>query len=342
MTNRVRGGRTAAILGTGAGVIALGAGAALSQDLTPVSYGTNWVAQAEHGGFYQSVVDGTYAACGLDVTIVPGGPQVNNEALMLAGRIDFYMGSSLGVLNGQVEGLPTINVAALFQKDPQVFLTHPDRVSSFEELADLPTILVADGGYTTYYRWLISALGFTEEQRAPYTFNAAPFIADPDSAMQGYLTSEPLIVEREAGWAPDVWLIADAGYETYSTTIETLRETVEERPEVVQCFVDGSIIGWYNYLYNDNTAANDAIKAANPDITDEIIAFAIEQMKAEGIVDSGDALESGIGVMTQERIDSFYAQMVEAGVLPEGLDMSQSFTTAFVGNDVGMDLKPAE
>jgi NitT/TauT family transport system substrate-binding protein len=303
-----------------------------------VTYGTNWVAQAEHGGFYQAVADGSYAECGLDVTIVPGGPQVNNAAQMLAGNMDFYMGGHLDAIFGVAEGLPLVNVASMFQKEPQVLLTHPGRVASFEDITQL-TVLTSDGA--PYWEWMKAAYGFTDENRRPYTFNSAPFIVDENVAMQGYLSSEPFAIERETGWAPDVWLIADAGYNSYSTTIQTLRATVEERPEVVQCFVDASIKGWYNYIYGDNTAANALILQDNPDMTQEAIDYAIAKMIEAGIVDSGDALTLGVGAMTDERHASFYATMVEAGVVPADLDISQSYTLQFINKGVGMDLRPA-
>ncbi len=319
-------------------VLALVAAApGVAQDLTPVTFGTNWVAQAEHGGFYQSVADGTYAACGLDVTILPGGPQVNNQALLLAGRIDFYMGGTLSAMFAIDEGLPLIDVAASFQKDPQVILTHPGRVDSFEGLKEL-TMIVQDAA--TYYEWMKAAYGFTDEQRQPYTFNAAPFIVNEDSAMQGYLSSEPYAVAKETGWEPDVYLIADAGHTPYSTTIQTLRPTVEESPDVVECFVDASILGWYNYLYGDNTAANELILSDNPDMTQDKIDFAIAAMIENGIVDSGDTLELGIGAMTDARYEEFYTSMVAAGVLPEGLDYTQAYTLDFVNKGVGLELRP--
>lgn len=329
-------GRKALSLGLALGT-ALGM-PALAQDLTKVSFGTNWVAQAEHGGFYQSVADGTYKACGLDVTIVPGGPQVNNSAMMLAGRIDFNMGGTLDALFGVQQGLPIVNVAAMFQKEPQVLLTHPGKVTSFEGMKALPTIFTSDGA--AYWEWMKSAYGFTDEQRKPYTFNSAPFIADEGSAMQGYLTSEPFAVEKEAGWKPDVWLIADAGYTSYSTTIQATKDTVATKPDVVKCFVDGSIIGWYHYLYGDASAANALIMKDNPDMTQESIDFAIAKMKEAGIVDSGDTETLGIGAMTDERMKDFYAKMVKAGVIPDGLDITQAYTTAFVNKGVGLDLKP--
>lgn len=305
--------------------------------LTAVSFGTNWVAQAEHGGFYQSVADGTYAECGLDVTIVPGGPQVNNTALMLAGRIDFYMGGTLDVLFGVAEDLPLVNVMASFQKDPQVLLTHPGRVSSFGDMTEL-TMIVQDGA--PYYEWMRSAYGFTDDQRQTYTFNAAPFLVNEDAAQQGYLSSEPFAIERETGWAPDVYLIADAGFGAYSTTIQTLAETIEERPEVVECFVDGSILGWSNYMYGDRTVANELIMTDNPDMTQEAIDYAVAAMTENGIVDSGDTLELGIGAMTDARMEEFYAAMVEAGVVPGGLDISGAYTTEFVNQGLGIELRP--
>jgi len=302
-----------------------------------VTFGTNWVAQAEHGGFYQSVADGTYAACGLDVTIVPGGPQVNNQALMVAGRLDFYMGGTLDAFFGVEQGLPIVNVMASFQKDPQVIISHPDKVADFESLKDL-TMIVQDGA--SYYEWMKAAYGFTDAQRQPYTFNAAPFLVNEESAMQGYLSSEPYAITSETGMVPDVWLIADAGFSAYSTTIQATPDTISERPEVVKCFVEGSILGWYNYLYGDNTAANALILSDNPDMSQDKIDFAIQKMLDEGIVDSGDTLELGIGAMTDARMNDFYAKMVEAGVISEGLDISVSYTTDYVNQGLGLDLRP--
>jgi NitT/TauT family transport system substrate-binding protein len=315
------------------------AGTASAQDLTPVVFGTNWLAQAEHGGFYQSVADGTYAACGLDVSIMPGGPQVNNRALMLAGRIDFHMGGDmLQAFNAVKEGIPVVSVAAIFQKHPQVILAHPGVADSWEDLKDL-TLLIGDNGFASYYQWMIAAHGFTVEQREPYTFNPAPFIADTQKGMQGYLSSEPFAVEKEAGFKPNVFLIADAGYSTYATTIETMASTIEESPEVVECFVDGSLTGWYNYLYGDNAAANELIMADNPDMTQDKIDFAIAAMLENGIVDSGDALTMGIGAITAEKVGDFYTKMVEAGVIEDGIEWQAAFTTDFANKGVGMEIK---
>jgi NitT/TauT family transport system substrate-binding protein len=315
------------------------AGQALA--LESVSFGTNWLAQPEHGGFYQSVADGTYEACGLDVTILQGGPQVNNRALLLAGKIEFNMGGNmLEPFSALDENIPLKVIAASFQKEPQVLMTHPDQgFDSWESLKDADQYILGDQGFQSYFQWMITEFGFDASKRVPYTFNPAPFIADPKSVQQGYITSEPFAVEKEGGFKPNLFLIADYGFDTYSTTIEAMTATIEEKPEIVKCFVEGSIKGWYNYLYGDNAAANDLIKKDNPDMSDEQIAFSIEKMKEYGIVDSGDTETMGIGAMTDARMQSFYDKMVKAGVVKDGLDIKATYTLDFVNQKVGLDLK---
>jgi len=306
--------------------------------MTEVKFGSNWLAQAEHGGFYQSAVDGTYEACGLKVSILPGGPQVNNRALLLAGKIDYHMGGDLlQAFNAVKEGVPIVAVAASFQKHPQVIIAHPGEAEKFEDLKDL-TLLIGDNGYQGFYQWMIAAYGFTPNQRQPYTFNPAPFLADKGMAMQGYLSSEPYLIKKTAGFDPKVFLIADAGYSTYATTIETMAETVETKPEQVKCFVEGSILGWYNFLYGDNKAARELIKKDNPEMTDDKIDYAILKMKENGIVLSGDADELGIGVMTDARVEDFFNKMVEAGAVDSGLNYKTAYTTEFVGKGLGKEI----
>lgn len=304
-----------------------------------VTFGTNWVAQGEHGGFYQAVADGTYEKYGLDVTIVPGGPQANNRLLLPVGKIDFYMGANmLQAISSVVEEIPTEVVAAIFQKDPQVLIAHPD-VTEFEQLKTR-TLFISKEGLASYYQWLVDEYGFSEDQVKPYTFNAAPFLVDKNSAMQGYITSEPYAVEQQGGFKPKLFLLADYGFDTYATTIETRTELVKQNPDLVQRFVDASIIGWYNYLYGDNAKANALIKQDNPEMTDAMIAFSIAKMKDYGIVDSGDTTSLGIGAMSDARMKDFYDKMVKAKVLEPGIDYAKSYTLQFVNKGVGKELAP--
>jgi NitT/TauT family transport system substrate-binding protein len=309
--------------------------------LDKVSFGTNWVAEAEHGGFFQAVADGTYKKYGLDVTIVPGGPNENNRMLLIAGKIDFFMtANTLMSFDAVINNVPVVAVAAIFQKDPQVFLTHPEsKITKLDELKPL-TLFVSKDGMGSYFQWLKSEYGFIEKNVRPYTFNPQPFIATAQSAMQGYVTSEPYAVEKSAGFKPGVILLADYGFNTYSTLIETRRDVIEKKPDLVQRFVDASSIGWYNYLYGDNAAGNAMIKKLNPEMTDELLTYSVQKMKDYGIVDSGDASRNGIGAMTDERVTSFFEKMVKAGVVKSDLDYRKSYTLRFVNKGVGVELRP--
>jgi NitT/TauT family transport system substrate-binding protein len=312
-----------------------------AQKLDKVSFGTNWVAEAEHGGFFQAVADGTYNKYGLDVTIVPGGPNDNNRMLLIAGKIDFFMAANtLMSFDAVTNHVPVVTVAAMFQKDPQVFLTHPEsKVSKIEDLKPL-TLFISKEGLTSYFQWLKSEYGFSDKNVRPYTFNPQPFIATAQSAMQGYLTSEPYAVEKAAGFKPNVLLLADSGFNTYSTLIETRAEVIDKKPDLVQRFVDASIVGWYHYLYGDNSAGNAMIKKLNPEMTDELLAYSASKMKEYGIVDSGDTLKNGIGAMNDERVTSFFQKMVRAGVIRPDIDYRTSYTLRFVNKGVGLDLRP--
>ncbi len=305
-----------------------------------VTLGTGWLAQAEHGGFYQALADGTYASMGLDVTIAMGGPQTPNGARLVAGQIQFLQGTTLGAMDAVGARLPIVTVAAIFQKDPQAILAHPDQhLSSIADLASLKTLYLAGDGYDTYFRWLKSNYpGFRDDQYKPYSYSPAPFIVDPRSGQQAYITSEPYSIEKQAGWWPKAFLLADYGYDGYATTIETQQAFVRDHPDVVQRFVTASIIGWYHYLYGDNTAGNRLIKRDNPEMTDDQIAYTIGQFKAHGIIVSGDAAAHGIGCMTDARYRHFFDAMVKAKILAGGLDYHQAYTTRFVCKDAGKNL----
>jgi NitT/TauT family transport system substrate-binding protein len=309
-----------------------------AETLDKVTFGSNWVAEAEHGGFYQAVADGTYRKYGLDVTILPGGPNANNRMLLLVDKIDFYLSANaLQGFDAIEHNVPTIEVAAMFQKDPQVLIAHPDQgVDKFEDLKKL-TLFISKEGMATYYQWLKADFGFKDDQVKPYTFNPQPFLADKRSAMQGYVTSEPYAIEKEGKFKPKIFLLADQGFSAYSTLIETRRELVDKKPDLVQRFVDASILGWRNYIYGDNAAANALIRSQNPEMTDELLAYSVAKMKEYGIVDSGETATLGIGAMTDARMKDFFDKMVRAGVVKADLPYRKAYALQFVNKKVGLD-----
>ena len=306
-----------------------------------IVFSTNWKAQAEHGGFYQAVAKGFYKKRGLDVQIRAGGPGIDNQQLLAAGAVDMAIGSNkFYALNLVQAGAPAIAVAAFFQKDPQILLTHATSpISSLAEMKGKP-IMIAKSATNTYWAWLKAKYGFTDEQIRPYTFNIAPFVVNKDAIQQGYLSSEPYKVKKEAGLDTKIFLLADYGYPTYGNIVLVQKKLVDEKPNLVQGFVEASIEGWYDYIYGDPAPGNALIKKDNPDMDDGSIAEGISKMKEYGLVDSGDAKSFGVGTMTEARWKEFFDEMSAAGVYPASLDYRQAFTTRFVNKNHAAEMRP--
>ena len=312
--------------------------AALTAALLPVAalaqekftYLTNWYAQAEHGGYYQALATGLYKKEGLDVTIKMGGPQVNGMQLLAAGQTDCFMGYDVQTIKGWENGITALTVAASFQKDPQVLIGHPGVVNKMEDLKG-KTILISSAANTTYWPWLKATYGLSDAQARPYTFNIQPFVADKNLVQQGYLSSEPYAIEKEAKIKPNVFLMSDHGWPPYSTTIVCMEKTVKERPKAVAAFIKATMEGWKGYLKGDATAANALIKKDNPNMTDDKIANGIKLLNETGMVFGGDAAKLGAGVITDERMKKTYDMMVAMKLVdPAKVDLKKTYTTQFV------------
>ena len=306
---------------------ALGLSAA-AQAQEKLTYMTNWYAQAEHGGFYQAVATGIYKKYGLDVTIKMGGPQVNIMQLMAAGQADCVMGSSdMQMMVLRSSGLPVVTVAAVFQKDPQVFIAH-EQVKSFEDMKD-KTILIAPTAQRGYWIWLKNKYGLTDAQMRPYTFNIQPFVADKNIVQQGYLTSEPFAVQK-AGVKANTFLFADYGWTSYATTISCMEDTVKNRGKVVDAFVKGTMEGWKSFLA-DPAPAVALIKKDNPNMTDEQIAYSVGKLKEMGIITSGEARTLGIGTINEARLRQNYDFLVANKVVEPGkMKVEEAFKVDYV------------
>lgn len=309
---------------------ALGLTAAAQAQPRKFTFLTNWFAQAEHGGFYQALAAGLYQKEGLDVTIRMGGPQVNGLHLLAAGQADCLMGYDVQIIKAHEQGIDAVTVAAAFQKDPLVMIGHPE---VFKTMADLKgrTILISSDAHTNYWPWLKSTFGLNDAQLRPYTFNIQPFIADKNAVQQGYLSSEPYAIEKQAGFKPTALLLSDHGWPPYSTTIVCLRETLKKRPRDVAAFVKASMQGWKDYLQRDPSAADALIKQHNPSMSDELLAHGRQMMLASGMVFGGDAARLGVGTMSDERFRKTYDMMVAMKLLDATkVDLKKTYTTEFV------------
>lgn len=301
-------------------------GHARAQSLPKITFCTNWFAQAEHGGFYQALATGLYKKAGLDVTIKMGGPQVNGLQLLAGGSCDFYMGYPVQDIVAASRGVPVVSVAATFQKDPSVIIAHQG-VKSLAGLKGKP-ILVAQYVDTTWWPWLENKFGFTKTQQRPYTFSVAPFLHDKNVSQQGYVGSEPLMIEK-GGEKPEVFLLADDGWPAYAETIDTTRSMTDKHPQWVAAFVKASAEGWKSYLA-DPAPGNKLIVEADPKQTSEQLAFAMKMLKKYRLVTGGEAATQGIGTMTDKRWAEMFDFMVQNKMIPADFDYRKVYDLHFV------------
>ncbi len=308
-----------------------------AQSLDKLSFQTDWRAQPEHGGYYQAVAAGLYRARGLDVDLRQGGPNLNNSQLLMAGRADLIMAGSFGAFAFLQAQAPFFTIAAIFQKDPQALIAHPGSgIDGFDKLKG-KTLLISSGGRVAYWPYLRKKFDLSDDQVRPYNFQMAPFLSNPNAVQQGFVTSEAYSIAEALGKTPIVLLLADAGFSSYQTTIATSRKLASEKRDVVQRFVDATLEGWAQYLKGGpaTEAANALIKQANPEQTDDRIAYAVKVLNERGIVLSGDALTNGIGAMSDARWKNFYESMADVEVFPRGLDVRQAYTLEFVNKGIG-------
>lgn len=287
-----------------------------------LTFATDWLAQAEHGGFYQAVAEGAYRRHGLDVTIRMGGPQVNGLQLLAAGQIDIAMGDALQVLSAVEQRIPLVAIGATFQKNPTVLISHPG-VARIEDLKGKP-VAIGAASNTTFWPWLKQRYGFSDDQKRPYGFSVQPFLADRTLSQQGFATSEPFAIEQ-AGIKPVVFLLADLGYPPYSEALIVTRSTLEMRRDVLVRFLRASAEGWKSYLANP-APGNALIRKANPQMTDALIAYGVRKLKENAIVDAGDASAQGLLTMTDARWNATVDFLRSAGLAKAGIDYTRGWT----------------
>ncbi len=308
-----------------------------AQAATPITFGLDWVAEPEYGGYYQALATGIYKKYGLDVKIVEGGPEVNNAELLIAGRLTFDITSNAFLaLDFAQQDIPFVAVAAGFQKDPDALIAHPGMGNdSFAALKGKP-IAVSSDTRASWWNYLKARYGYSDSQQRPYGFSLTPFFTNPHDIQEAYVTDEPYLVHKQTGKWPVVLMLSDSGFDGYASLIATSDELVKTDPGLVQRFIDASTLGWYSYLYGNPAPAFAAIEKANPDMTPGLMRYGYAQIKQRGIVDSGDTKTLGIYAMTNARWAAFFNQMVAAGLYDKSMDYKAGYTLQFVDHGFGL------
>jgi NitT/TauT family transport system substrate-binding protein len=263
------------------------------------------------------------------VRIIEGGPSVDVEALIASGAVELGDGSNSFVVSKLVDvHAPIKAVAAFMQKDPQVLLAHPDAgVNSFADMKGHP-ILLSDESKTAFWPWMKAKWGFSDNQVRSYSGNSDLFIANKETVQEGYLTSEPYTIQKQAGFAPKVFLLADQGYSSYAAMVLASDSFIAGNPAAIKAFVEASAVGWREYLHGDPKPADALILKADPDMTEDVLAQARDKMRRYGIVDGGDAATQGYGAMTDQRWAAFFKIAEPAGAA----NYKDAYTLQFLPN----------
>ena len=318
-----------------AGFVAVAApGSAFALD--KVSFIADWFPEAEHGCFYQAKADGGYEKAGLDVEIRPGGPSVNNAQLLATGAVDFaQISSGMQMIGYTKDKIPIVAVATLMQRHEQILMAHQS--AGLKTLADMKgkPVMISKFSLQGFWLWLVSAYGFSDDQIRPYDFNLAPFMADKSVIVQGYLTSEPFAATK-GGADPQVFLLADSGYNDVGAIIAVRKDWVTGKKDLVQRFVDATIKGCYAFFNGDPSKAFALIKSQNNEMNDDQMKYTWDSLKKNAIFTSPDTDKLGIGATTDEHWKSIWDLMVKSKISQDGEDYSAAYIKDFVNKKVGM------
>jgi NitT/TauT family transport system substrate-binding protein len=321
--------RRAAIAWISTIVAALVATAGAARAAEKIVFGLNWMPQAEMCGFFQAREMGLFSAAGLNVELLPGGPGMNMAQLVAAGKYDLAMGSALTTLAMRKEDIPGVTVAAMLQKSPSTFVSHPGQgISKLEDLKGRP-VAVSNFGRAYQWAWAKAEFGFDDSQLRPYVYNPAAFVANPALSQQGYVTEDAFFLGKALGAEPVIMLLADRGYPDYATTVFGLADTLAKRREAMAKFVAASARGFAECVNGDPSKAIAAISAAAAEQTPELSKFKLAQMKRYDMVTGGDAQQLGVGAMTDERWATIFKIMSGLGVYPKDLDYKSAYSLEF-------------
>lgn len=276
----------------------------------------DWVAEPEHGGLYQALARGFFKEAGLDVTLVPGGPNALVMPKVATGQADIGQADSTSTLLQQAEGLPVVQFAAVFQDDPSGLLVSADStVKKFEDLQGKTVIARPEWAFLQF---LQKKFGL-KLSVVPQNFSVTAFLGNKDAIQQGYFIAEPYHITKAGGKMPRFLSTWDAGFRSYAVLV-TNRKFVREHLPELQAFIAAANRGWREYLEGDPKPAHDALKAANPNNTHEFMMFSRKMIIDEKLVTGRDANggPDQIGKLDPARYATQIAQLEELGILKEG------------------------
>lgn len=290
----------------------------------PATLVLNWFAEPEHGGNFAAVAKGFYKDAGLNVTLMPGGPQVSSTQLVASGKAQFGMSNGDDILVARQEGIPVVAIATAFQKSPQALFYHKN--SGIKDFGDLNSHKVYVASTASFWQYMKKKYKLDGAQEMKYTGELVSFMNDPNAVTQGYVTSETYtLMKNKVDFG--ILLNADSGYNIYAGVYFTTEKMIAEHPDQVKAFVEATVKGW-DYYKTHSDEINPAIKEKNPEMDLDMMKFSAE--KEMDFAFGGDAATKGTGIMTAERWTELQKQLVDVGVLKSPESIDKAFTTKFL------------
>jgi len=280
---------------------------------TAITVQLDWVAEPEHGGFYQALANGYFAAAGLDVTLIQGGANAFATQKVATNQAQFGQADSTSVILAIAEGLPLTQVAAVFQQNPSVLMLHAQSpITTFEELNGTTIMARPEWPFLPYLRQKYGI----DFKLIPQNFSVANFIADKNFIQQGFYIAEPFFIEQGGAAKPKFLYAWDAGFDSYVTLIGN-PTWIAAHPNATRAFLAAYIRGWQDYLEGDPTSAHDLMKSENSNNTDEFLAYSRQMIIDEKLV-TGRGIEGGpamIGQLSPERMATQIQQLETLKIL---------------------------
>ena len=303
-------------------------GAAPTSALVTVRFQTDWFPEPEHGGYYQALAKGYYAAEGLDVLILPGGPNAQVMAKVATGRADIGMTNGDDVIVAVARGVPIKMFAAEMQRDAQGIMFH--REHPLKSLRDLNGKTVMAGAGSVWIKVFEQRLG-VRFNLLPLAGDLARFMNDKNFVQQCFVTNEPYFA-RQRGADAAALLIASDDYAPYRVMF-TGNDYLAKNPDVVRRFVRATIKGWKEYLSGDASAGNAMLKKLRPDLPDDFFAYSIKAMNDYQLVLGDPKRDERMGQLTLARLERQIKLLQEIGVLDKPVATKDVVTFKFLPDE---------
>jgi NitT/TauT family transport system substrate-binding protein len=261
-------------------------------NLTPITVQLDWVAEPEHGGFYQAQARGFFREAGLDVTLIQGGANAFATQKVATNQAQFGQADSTNTILAVAEGLPIVQVAAVFQQNPSVLMLHAENpINSFEELDGKTIMARPEWAFLPYLRQKYGI----DFKLIPQNFSVANFIADRDFIQQGFYIAEPFFIEQGGAQKPRFLYAWDAGFDSYVVLIGNPTWTTAH-PDATRAFIAAYVRGWQDYLKGDPTPAHELMKKENANNTDAFLAYSRQMIIDENLV-TGRGADGGVNLI---------------------------------------------